>query len=187
MKKLLGFTLIETIVVVAVIGLTLPVLIGAVFVMVRQQTKIIRLSQVKREGDYIINLMENTIRDKAVSIHSGQPDDTNIICKIVGTPPSAPSLYFFDRDKQWFGYIFDTSAIASKSADLDNLPNVLTYVLTSSKSKVSAFSIGCSRVTDFSAPVVTLSFDICYETCNMARPEDYAKLHYQTRIKLRNY
>ena len=61
-----GFTLIETIVVIAVIGLTLPVLFATILTLMRQQIKIYRLSQVKREGDYIINLMENTIRNRAV-------------------------------------------------------------------------------------------------------------------------
>ncbi|EKE14302.1 MAG: hypothetical protein ACD_12C00581G0001, partial [uncultured bacterium] len=58
-----SFTLIETIVVVAVIGLTLPVLFAIIFILMREQVKINRLSQIKKEGDYIITLMENTIKN----------------------------------------------------------------------------------------------------------------------------
>lgn len=179
-----GFTLIEIIVVVAVIGLSLPVLIGTVFVMVRQQTKIVRLSQIKREGDNLIGAIENTVKDRAISIHSDwSPTDLNMVCKNLVPHSSTSTLTFSDKNGRWFGYELNGGTVASRSASISDplIP------LTSSKSKVSAFSIGCSRVTDFSPPVVTLSFDICYETCDMARPEDFAKLHYQTRIKLRNY
>ena len=67
MKK--AFTLIETIVVIAVIGITLPVIFTIILALMREQVKIYRMSQVKREGDYAINLMENTIRNKAVTIY----------------------------------------------------------------------------------------------------------------------
>lgn len=184
MKK--SFTLIETIVVIAVIGLTLPVLIGTIFILVRQQTKIIRLSQVKREGDYVINLMENTIRNRAVTIYKLPVlDDANIVCKgeIVGSSWSNP--YFLDEDKQFFSYKLNgTQQVASDSANPADL--------TSSKTVVSNFSISCSRNSIYSPASILLGFDICYNTgsgvCTSTRPEESTSiLHYQTRIKLRNY
>jgi len=189
-----SFTLIETIVVVAVIGLTLPVLFAIIFTLIKQQVKIYRLSQVKREGDYVINLMENTIRNRAISIHSDTPTEVNIVCKgVVGSYlySSTSSLYFRDKDKQWFGYLFDSDSIASKSADLDNPLNVLTSALTSSKTIVYNFSISCSRNTIYSPPSVSFDFDVCFVTgagiCTSTRPEEIASIHYQTRIKLRSY
>jgi prepilin-type N-terminal cleavage/methylation domain-containing protein len=189
-----GFTLIETIVVVAVIGLTLPVIFAIIFTLMRQQIKIYRLTQVKREGDYIINSLENTIRNRAVTIHSDQPSDANIVCSDTNYPASGTvdNLYFLDEDKQWFGYLFENNSIASKSADLDNPPNILTFALTSSKILVdSSFSISCSRNTVYSAPSVMLGFDVCYDTgagvCTGTRPEEITSMHYQTRIKLRSY
>ena len=187
-----SFTLIETIVVVAVIGLTLPVLFAIIFTLIKQQVKIYRLSQVKREGDYVINLMENTIRNRAISIHSDTPTEVNIVCKDL-IPPilSGTSLYFLDKEGQWFGYLFDSDSIASKSADLDNPLNVLTSALTSSKTIVYNFSISCSRNTIYSPPSVSFDFDVCFVTgagiCTSTRPEEIASIHYQTRIKLRSY
>lgn len=184
-----SFTLIETIVVVVVIGLTLPVLFAIIFTLMRQQIKIYRLTQIKREGDYLIGIMENTIRDKAVTIYkSAVIDDTNIVCKNVETYPLSGTVYFLDKDNEWFGYEYDgLSKIASKSADLDN-PSI---DLTSSKILVDSFSISCSRSSIYSPASILLSFDICYDTglpnCATTRPEETASLHYQTRIKLRNY
>lgn len=192
MKK--SFTLIETIVVIAVIGLTLPVLFAIIFTLMRQQVKVYRLSQVKREGDYVINLMENTIRNRAVTVHSGQPTDANLVCQDANYPLSGTvdNLYFLDEDKQWFGYLFENNSIASKSADLDNPPDVLTFPLTSSKILVdNTFSISCSRKSAYLPVSILLDFDICYDTgagiCTSTRPEEVTSLHYQMRIKLRNY
>jgi len=190
MKK--SFTLIETIVVIAVIGLTLPVLFATILTLMRQQIKIYRLSQVKREGDYIINLMENTIRNRAVTVHSGQPTDNNLVCQDGDYNPPSGALYFLDEDKQWFGYLFENNSIASKSADLDNLPDILTFPLTSSKILVdNTFSISCSRTSAYLPVSILLDFDICYYTgagiCTSSRPEEITSLHYQMRVKLRNY
>jgi len=185
MKK--SFTLIETIVVVIVIGLTLPVLFAIILTLMRQQVKIYRLSQIKRGGDYVINLMENIIKDNAITIHTTTPpNDVNIICKNVGTSLPGTSLYFLDKNKQWFGYLATVNSIASTSANLASPIN-----LTSSKTIVSNFSIYCSRNSIYSPAAILLSFDICYDTgsgiCTSIRPEEITSMHYQTRIKLRSY
>lgn len=180
-----SFTLIETIVVIAVIGITLPVLFTVILTLMRQQVKIYRLSQIKREGDYLISIIENSIRDSAVSIYSGIPDDTNVICRDIGTSDvSATQLYFLDKSKQWFGYLSIQNQVASDSASQ-------TPSLNSNKTIISNFSIYCSRNSTYAAPSVLFSFDICYDTgtgtCDSTRPEEIASLHYQSRVKLRNY
>jgi len=188
-----AFTLIETIVVVAVIGLTLPVLFAIIFAITRQQVKIYRLSQIKKEGDYLISVMENTIRDRAITIYkSDLIDDANIVCKVVEDYPSSPvdHLYFIDEDKQFFGYKIDVNKVASAAVDLVS-GDPYTVDLTSGKTLVSNFSISCSRSSIYSPASISLSFDVCYDTglpnCATTRPEEIASLHYQTRIKLRNY
>jgi len=181
-----GFTLIETIVVVAVIGLTLPVLFAIIFTLMRQQIKIYRLSQIKRGGDYLINIMENTIKDKAITIYkSAVLDDSNIVCKdALSSYSSTSNLYFLDKNEQLFGYKLNINKVASASANPD-------VDLISGKIIVSGFSIGCSRNTIYSPPSVLLDFDVCFNTgagvCTSTRPEEITSMHYQTRIKLRNY
>lgn len=187
MKK--GFTIIETIVVIAVIGITLPVLFAIILTLMRQQLKINRLSEIKREGDYINSVIENTIKDRAISIHSGLPvNDSNKICEeALSFSNPATSLYFIDKNKNWFGYQFSGNTLASESANLDN-PSI---DLNSSKVIISNFSINCSRNTVYSAQSVQFSFDVCYDTglpdCETTRPEEITTLHYQSRIKLRNH
>ncbi|MFA6533003.1 MAG: type II secretion system protein [Patescibacteria group bacterium] len=187
MKK--GFTLIETIVVIAVIGITLPVLFAIIFTLMRQQLKINRLSEIKREGDYISSVIENTIKDRAISIHSGLPanDSTKICEEALSFSNPATSLYFLDKNGNWFGYQFTGNNLASESADLEN-PSIN---LNSSNIFISNFTINCSRNTVYSAQSIQISFDICYNTglpnCESTRPEEITFLYYQSRIKLRNY
>lgn len=184
-----GFTLIETIVVVAVIGLTLPVIFAIFFVLFQQQTKIYRLNTIKKEGDFLINLISNNIKNDASIILSSNsplpPDSTNKKCDGDSTNYSSnSSLYFLDKNGEWFGYLVSGNTIASSSASLASIN------LTSSKTKVSSFSISCSRTYMYSQPSVSLSFDIefCNDVaCSQTRPEELASLHYQTKIKLRNY
>lgn len=186
-----GFTLIETIVIISVIGLTLPVIFSIFFVLIQQQIKIYRMSVVKKEGDYLINIIQNTIKDKATIILSSStptpPDDTNKVCISDSSSYSSSSgLYFLDKNGVWFGYLINAGSVASNSASFTSVIN-----LTSSKILVNNFFISCSRANMYSPQSVSLSFDICYnsetENCNPSRPEEIALLHYQTKIKLRNY
>lgn len=190
MKKR-SFTLIETIVVVAVIGITMPVLFVIIFALMRQQVKIYRLSQIKREGDYLINQMENTIKDNAMTIHSGTPPtDANVVCNNAGVPyplggGTASTIYFLDKENNWFGYTAGSNTVASMSSAHPSAN------LTSSKILVSNFSVSCIRNSIYSSAIILLNFDVCFDTgageCTSTRPEETSSIHYQTRIKLRNF
>jgi type II secretory pathway pseudopilin PulG len=182
-----SFTLIETIVVIAVIGLILPVVFSIFFILLQQQTKIYRLNTVKKEGDYLINIIENTIKNEAKSIHSaGPPTDSNIECSTENSAyGSNQGLYFLNNNNQWFEYLLNGEAIASASGSTPTPTN-----LTSTKTKISSFSISCSKNNLYSPPSISLSFNIEYcgdVSCTQTRPEETASLFYQTKIKLRNY
>lgn len=185
-KGEVGFTLIEMIVVIAVIAVTLPSIYTIVFGIARQQTKIYRISKVKKEGDYILNLISNVIKNNAVSIHSNHPTtDLNEVCKNVPSSETAASLYFQDSTNNWFGYLLTSNVISSDSSNLGS-----PISLNSIKILINNFSIGCEKTASFSKANIMLSFDVCYDTgsglCTSTRPEETASLHYQTRVKMRN-
>lgn len=180
-----SFTLIETIVVIGVIGLILPVVFAIFFVLTQQQTKIYRLNTIKKEGDYVVSLIENTIKKDAIAILNDPANVDNPECASASTQyGSTVDIYFLDKRGQWFGYLLSGVAIASDSSSLAQPIN-----LTSTKTKISQFSVNCTRNSTYSQPTLFLSFDIEYcndVTCNQTRPEEIALMHYQTRIKLRN-
>ena len=127
--------------------------------------------------------MENTIRNSAIGIYKLDViDDLNIVCRDDLSSYSNP--YFLDEDKQFFRYRLVGTKIASESAHPADL--------TSSKIVVTNFSISCYKKSIYSPASILLGFDICYDTgsggCASTRPEEATPtLHYQTRIKLRNY
>jgi len=178
-----SFTLIEMIVVLAIVGLVMPVIFAIIFGLARQQTKIYRLSEVKRQGNYVLNNTAVLIRNNAKSIHSTQPPSAEQCATVDSLYSSNNSLYFLDKNDRWFGFKLTSNKISSESGNPADL--------TSTKVVVSGLTIGCKRTTLYSPATVSLSFDICYATgvgtCASSRPEETATLHYQTKIKLRNF
>jgi len=175
-----SFTLIETIVVIATVGLVLPALFAVVFAILQQHTKIQRLSIVKREGDYVLNVMENVIRNYGQSVHSAiPPADNNKICQ---SRSQEEATYFKDKFNNWFRFYLNPSnnKIASESS-------VIGVVnLNSSQTKINNFTIQCYRTGLYSPPVINISFTINYNTTS-SRVEETASLNYQTKVKLRSY
>lgn len=180
-----GFTFVEILVVFSVVALVIPSIFAIIFAIFREQAKILRLSTAKREGDYVLNIISNVIRNRALSIHSGSPvDDTNEVCKEVESLSSS-SLYLRDVTGAWFGYSFSANKISSSSS-----VTAVPLDLNSSNTYIDNFSIGCEKSAAYSYPSVSISFDICYKTlsgdCTSTRPEEISSLHYQSKIRLRN-
>lgn len=176
-KRLSGFTLIETIVVITIISLTLPAIFAIVSGIARQQLKVYRISIVKNEGDYILNLLTNTIRNSAVNIYSDSPPTTEQCQTAPSSYLQKSKMAFKDQLGNWFAFSFSGNSVSSSSANP-------TIQLNSSKVLISG-SIGCKRSFLFSNPDILLNYDVSYNTTS-TRPEETATLHYQTQIRLKN-
>lgn len=181
MKKF--FTLIEVIVVLGVLGFIIPTIFIIVFTISREQLKINSITEIKRQGDFIVNNISNLIKNNAISIHNSiPPNQSNIVCYNANYS-SDLELYFKDQNDNWFRIFYNNNKISSSSA-------ITTIDLNSNSTKIYNFSIGCQSGSFYSAPIVNLSFDICYkgnQTDCININESTASLHYQTKIKLRNY
>ena len=185
MKK--SFTLIEMIVVIAVIGLVLPALFSIVFVILQQQTKIYRLSEVKKQGDAALSIIEDVMKNNGYGIYSEQAL-TNEKCAVASSvyPAAAPydgaNFYLKDKLGNWFRFDLSNSAISSSSAHL-----IQPASLTNSKVVISSdHFISCSRTSLYSTPLIFIKFSVSYNTTS-TRNEEIASITYQTRIKLKNY
>jgi len=179
-----SFTLIEITVVIATVVLVLPALFTIVFSILQQQVKIQRLSIVKREGDYILSIIQNTIRNYAESIHSDIPTNDNKICE---STTLVNASYFKDKFGNWFRFYLDSNdSISSQSSILNNGSQGLV-LLNSPQTKISNFSIQCYQTALYSPPVVNIGFTIEYKTASLRSDEKATSLTYQTKIKLRSY
>ncbi len=109
-----GFTLIETIVVIALVGLILPTIFSIVFTLLRLQIQVSQLQRLKEVGDYVTSQMIYTIRTNAKEV-----DDT---CKneieFSQSLSDSISVMFRDRSDNCFGYYIKDNHLASISAVL---------------------------------------------------------------------
>jgi len=187
-----AFTLIEAIVAVGVVGMVLPVFFSIVFLIMRQQLRIAAVKEIKRQGDFVLNNMETTIRNCAQTIHnykaapivSAVLTDNNRVCDVIHGSAFDQTVTFKDRFGNGFRYIISGNRVASDSA------NAATVNLTNSKVKVepngSLPFIQCAITNPYSPPIVTVNYKISYKTSGSAL-ESNVSLVFQSKIKLKSY
>jgi len=185
-----SFTLIELVIVIGVIAISLPVIFGLFFLNLQAQSRIYILQEVKRNGDYTLNVMQDIIKNRAYAIYS-DPGLSTEVCSTKsgsGTPSNFttslpfPIMYFKDLDGRYFYFEVATNKIASRSAIISPDP----YLLTNEKVSVSSFDLSCMRTSVFSPPIVSVSFTVS-QAGTSTRHEEKASLDYQTKIKLKSY
>jgi type II secretory pathway pseudopilin PulG len=181
MKK--AFTYIELIIVIGILGMILPALFTIVFSVMQQQVKVMHLTEVKRQGDYLLSIMQNTIRNNAVSLHTDVPSSSpdNEVCR--GESTETAFTHFRDKTdtSQWFTYGIDAEDKLASDSSVLTAP----AALTTGRVVVSDLSISCTKTNQFSNPIVNVEFVVSYDTAS-TRAEDIASLTYSTNIKLRN-
>jgi len=180
-RKFLSFTLIEIMVVIGVIGLVLPALFTIIFAILQQQTKIIRIQEVKRQGDFVLGVIKTEIKNSAISIHSGLPlTDLNKVCQTMFVEEAA---CFKDRNGNWFRFYIPSGTTRIASISASGFSD-----LTNDKVIINDFSINCYKPGDYSPAIVDIKYKICYnngDSCSSSRPEENMTITYQTKIKLR--
>lgn len=169
-----GFTLIELTIVLAILGVILPAVFAIFLAHIRAQTKVLILQEVKRNGDQAINTMVTLIKADGRSLQSS---DGTPICSTPGTT-YAGDIYFMDSNDNRFMFHELTGRIASESAQTD--------YLTTNKVAITNFALTCQRDSQFTSPLVSISFDVA-QALTTTRAEESATLPYQTKVRLRNF
>lgn len=176
-----GFTLIEFLVVFSIVTLVIPSLFGLTYTLIRQQGRIIALQVVKRQGDLVLNHMKTTIRNNARGVYNGTLAAPSALCTTAGSNSSNNTKVYFQKStlaSSYFGYSTTVDAGSSRTLLQYESTGAATTQLTSTALSVSAISIGCSRTTDYSNPVLTISY-------TLTEPVNNVSLTYQTAITLR--
>jgi prepilin-type N-terminal cleavage/methylation domain-containing protein len=175
-KKSLGFTLIEMLVVIMIVAVTLPLLMTVFVSVLRQQARVKGLEIAKSQADEALSLIKTTIKNNALSIHSSSPaTDANEICntqtasQVVSNP-----MVFLDNDGNSF--YFDLSA---QSMRLNSTSQASPTAITSAPATISNLSFSCERRSNTSNPIISVSFQTSHPLMGFS-------INYQTKILLRN-
>lgn len=173
MKK--GFTLIEMLVVIGVIGLTLPVFFAIVFSILQQQARLYALQEVKRQGDNMLSFIAASVKNNTTGIYDSTTFNAVSEQCSSTTKNSYNSdqgnFYFKDKNNNWFRFYFNSDNLVYESL-------TVSYSLNNNKVTVDNFLISCYRLADYSTAIVTVSYDV-----NIGS----SSLNFKTRIKLKNY
>jgi len=189
LSKKKGFTFIETLTVITIIGLVLPVLFTIIYSILREQAKINAVIDTKNEGDAAFTIVQNLLRNNVISVHNSSNilSQSTVRCSTYqSTYPNPASsdgsnVFFQDKNNNWFQIILtDDGKIASNSS----IPNAYSE-LTTSKVVIDNFKISCTGTSLFSAPLISFSYRATYNNSSK-RAEDNASLNYQTKIKVRS-
>ena len=178
-----SFTFIEVVVVIGVISMLLPAIFGITFSIIKQQSRVYALAEVKRQGDYVLSVMENLIRNNALEIYAAYPF-SSIKCNEEGgewSSTDGADFIFKDKNGSDFNFAIANNQIASNSSSL-NINNLLTsakVVITTPDNFIS-----CSKSTEFSSTLITVNFKVAYDTLS----NDTAfSMNYKTKFKMLNY
>lgn len=192
-----AFTLVEVVIVLAIIGIMLPIVFSVLFTVAKQQNKIFRLTEAKQQGDYALNYMKAYIRNNADSIYQDSDMQIEACTDSVSpdnelTSQGGTTFYMSKKNaiNEFFQitteeYEFDSATNQSYSQLMFNNSGDI-QPLTTPQVSVLNFSISCFRRSASSTPFVFISFTIFYKTnLATAAPEDQAILNYRGIVKMR--
>ena len=179
-----SFTIIELVISIGVLMFILPITFSIVFSILRQELSTSALIMAKRDSDNLLGIMKNTVKDRAMSIHSGVPTTLlNEVCSSLQVGQSyisdagvTKNMYFQDKYGAYFHYTLLSGRIASASSSMT--PSSVN--LTNSKITISSFRLECMRQSEFSAPVISVSFTSTFSSF-------LPSFSYFTKFKLLNY
>lgn len=171
-----GFTLIEMLVVIIIVGMTIPLLMTIFVSVLRQQGRVKGLEIAKSQADTAFSSIKLAIRNNATSIHSAYPaTDANEICNTTTSSPVAASpMVFKDSEGNSFYYSLSGTVIQSQISS-DSGPKDMT----AAPAEMSNLTFSCERTSDTANPIVTVSFESTHPQIGFTLP-------YTTKIKLRN-
>lgn len=161
-----GFTLIEMIVVISILGLVGAMATGFLFTSLMGNTRSEILKEVRHNGAYALGVMESLI----------------INAKSVSCPTSTNILLTDFNDNQT-NFLCSENKISSKSAVLDIVTN---FDLTGSTVTVSQCQFSCSA--SLGQPVkVAISFLVSQRGTGDLKPAEKSSVLFQTEVLSKNF
>lgn len=170
-KKQKGFTIIEIIVVIGILGIIAAVGTNMFFTVISGSTKSKNLTTVKQNGEYALSVMERMIRNSSDVI-------TNTDGQICESGMTKIKIINSDKEEIEFAFIDlgGNSYIASNSSRI-----------TSDQVKVTSGVFNCSSTGDFNPKTIVIDFTLDQNISPTPRIEEEATMDFRMTVGIRNY
>lgn len=184
-----AFTLIEMLIVLTVVSILIPTVFSIVYVIMRQQVRIYRVIETRRQGDSVLTFIKDRmVRSKQITNNPSSPPYTPR-CATVGPPVTSSNnttedafdIAFLDNDDNRYRiYLNKTTG----NLMFQPLPGGTATPINNNLVSVSSFVITCARRAQEGAPLISISYTIQFKDTT-AVEDVVVSLPYQTKIKLR--
>lgn len=175
MVKKRGFTMIEMLIVISMFIVLLPTIFAILSTILRQQLRLYRIVEAKRQGDAALAFMKERISREGYAV---QDTFGNIYCDQAGEQyttsdgtrfrfllGSGNTLYFFRERASVLEYV--------------TAPPTISTSLTANTVQISNFQISCYRRSLNSPPIIQISYTVL-ATDNIST----ISLPYKTKVRL---
>jgi len=176
-----GFTLIETLAVVGILGLVVVTSVSIFFLTLKSKRKSSSLTDIKQSGDYVLSIMSQMMRNaKQVSgaCTTGDPGMSSI--DILN--PDGQTTTFTCQGHS-LGCLSALSPASERIASNSALPRL--DCLTADDVKLSNCGFSCDNSQSGKPTVITIKFTL--EKGDISDILGYASHSFQTTVSLRNY
>ncbi len=178
MKKK-GFTLIEMLIVLTVVAIVLPTVFTIVIVIMRQQVRIYKVVETRRQGDYILTF----IKDRLVRSNQilDYPGGTQLCASAPSTssPSDGSSVAFLGNDDVQYRIFSETSG-GTTNLKFASPATTTGITINNNLVDITNFSVQCGRRAGLGSPLINVSFTVRFKD-----PDFSVSIPYQTKVKLR--
>jgi prepilin-type N-terminal cleavage/methylation domain-containing protein len=191
MKQIKGFTLIEMLVVLMIIAIILPATFTILYNIMQQQVKLHKLTEAKRQGDYVMSFIKDTILTDIKGIQDGPDVTATAICANVGvisTTNDGAGWHFIHKNSipgstpETLQFaIVGTNVVYTDPLDVQSNLNSTQVQITR---EGSLPFIECFKKSNEVLPLIHINYRVTYTDTEPANRK--TQLFYTTRIRLRN-
>ncbi len=181
-----GFTLLEMLIVLTLVSILLSTVFGILFVVVRQQARIYRIIETRRQGDTILNFMKEKIV-RATTIRNPvavppnpvyHPQCTSSIPSY--TPASPQNFVLEDSSGQYYRFYLSGNNILYNES-----PGAITTAINNNKVTISALTIECLLKSSSTTPIVQFTYTVTFNDITPSEEEGTQTLTYRSKVQLR--